>query len=192
MYQLTERIFSASSADGRVFLKEQLQAFFQEVVDRRVSNEEGGLQASILVLPEKVGAKVCEGNGLSSHHHSHINLLRFLNGRKEFLTPYEMSKISLYREDQEEMIRTAVEGRILSNTEEMGLVLFSNKDTLTDFQKEVIEVLVELCQEIQNQNIYQSVKLGISTEEFSREFDELTDDTISDIQENFQESKKQK
>jgi hypothetical protein len=189
MYTLEEKIYSGIAPEE---VEEPLRKFLQEVVQRRVSNEEGGLQASIMILPDRVGAKVCEENGLAPHPHSHINLYRFLKGNHNFIAPRDMGRINLYLEDQEDIIRHGVEGRILSNPEEIGLVLFAYQATLTEFQKQVLETLIELYQEIKDQEIYQSVKLGISTEEFSREYDELTEDTLGDMKQAFHENSNSK
>lgn len=185
MYKLEENIYSGISPED---VKEPLRNFLQEVVNKRAFNKEGGLQASIIILPDRVGAKICEKKGVASHQHSHINLYRFLNGNNNFLEPQDMGKIGLYLEDQEDIIRHCVEGRILSNPKEIGLILFAYQATLTEFQKKVLETLTELLQEIQSQNIYQTVKLGISTEEFSREFDELTEDTLVNMKQAFYEN----
>lgn len=92
-----------------------------------------------------------------------------------------MSHHGLYQEEHFQLLTTGVEGRIISNEEEITIIMFANEVQLTEFQKNVIQKLVELCKKIRDENIYKAVKVGISTEEFSSEYGELTDEQIAEI-----------
>ena len=130
-YQLAEKIYSASNED---YERKPLYDFFQEVIRRRTYNIEGGLQAAFVIVPDKIGAKVCEEDGKALHVHSHINILRFLNGNNDYIPTRKIRQLNLYREEQLELITQGVEGRIISNPEELDVIIFAHQARLSPFQ----------------------------------------------------------
>ena len=177
---MEETIYSMNEED---YQRKVLEDFFQEVVSRKERNQEGGLQASIVLLKEKMGAKVCEERGLAPHPHSHMNLIRYMNGREDFLSISQMRDYSLYQEEKNELSKNGLDGRIISGDNEFKLVMFGEDVILSDFQKQVVSDILDICKEIRDQHIYQSVSVGFSTEEASMEYDELTDDRIQQLKE---------
>ena len=72
MNKIEEKIYTINSDT----IDNSLESFFKEVYTRREDNQEGGLQASIVILKDSLGAKVCENEGLGPHTHSHMNLIK--------------------------------------------------------------------------------------------------------------------
>ena len=181
-YELEQKVYSGV---------EELPDFFEEVIEKRAFNEEGGLQAALVILPNQVGAKICEENGLASHQHSQVNLVRSLEGKTDFISPRQMSHLNDYREEQIKLITTALEGRIISNPDEINLVLFAN-ERLTDYQIEVLQKIIDIYQDIRDRQVYSSVNLGISTEELSVEYGELTDNMLESIKDTWNKNSSMK
>ena len=172
-YELTEKIYYSKNDDFSF-----LDSFMEEVISRRKMNEEGGLQAGIVILKDRVGAKVCDDDGLASHQQSFINVIRFLKGEMNFVSPREVSFYLFTREDQNEMVLNGIEVRIISNLEEIQFLIFAHMNMFNEYQIQCLNTIIEIVKKIQEQNIYQSVNIGISTEEISKEYGVFTDEFL--------------
>ncbi len=115
---LKEKIYTATKEDGRKKF-EQVSSFLEEVAKRkRFDHVEGGLQAAVVILPDKFAAKVNEEDGYGPHLDSKINLVKVLNDESTFISRNGSGFPALYKPEFDQIILESVEISVLGGEEE--------------------------------------------------------------------------
>ncbi len=167
-------------------ITEQLKLFFEELINRKDSNGEDGLQAIFVLLTDSFGGKVCEKNGMAPYDHSIINLVKFLNDQKDYLSVDESFDYSLRKDAMEEVDNKGIRGRIVSGKNSFTLAITGCKySTLVKFQRDSLQKIIALCEEIRNKRVYSEVKVGMRLywEGVGIECDSLTDSQLEKLKE---------
>ena len=189
-YELKQHIYSVTndSLDGEELdnssleeVKKQCRDFFNEVYQKRKDDaKEGGLQAAILVSPQKFGAKICEKDGLAPHEYTLKDLMSFFKN-KPFISPEEPDYQKLTLPYEIEYLDTHARFRIVSGVNEMSVYLFYN-GVPNPWMKAVIDVVLEQCKKMREDICYTSVKVGVNYKMFFVDPDEITDKQMEEIQ----------
>ena len=174
--KLEEAIYYATEKDTEEKATSELQKFFKELIERKRNDSlEGGLQAAMLIFPNIFLAKVNEEDGMGSHAHSNINLVKFMNGDHKYLTKYGIRKFNLYAKERNQIYDKATEIRILDGEEEMMLAIISNKDLESVFELKMIKRIILICNNLMKKNYYKNIDIGIHTPRITIDFGEWTD-----------------
>ena len=98
---MKERILYFDNLTPMEDIERTLISFINNLVERKRKEMYDGAayKGVILNLPEKCALKATEHDGIDSHHHSEINLLRYLNGEEDFLAVDDMINPFLYSRD---------------------------------------------------------------------------------------------
>lgn len=164
--------------------EEQLKLFFEELVHRKKTIGRSGLQAAFVLFPTVFGAKVCERDGDAPYDHSVINLVKFLNDQKDFLSIDESFVYELRKDAMEEADSKAVRGRIVSKENSFLLVITGGRySPLNKFQREVLKEALTFCEESRNKGVFSEVKVGVTLygEGVEIECDTLTDNQLEKL-----------
>lgn len=179
---LEETIYSATSSDSEEKIQSELESFFEELIKRKRNDPiEGGLQASIVIFPNKFLAKVNEEDGMGSHSQSCINLVKYLNNDHKYLTKFGMRHFNLYPKERNQLNILGTEIRILDGEEELMLAIVSEKSKENIFELKIIMEIIKLCSILMNKNYYKNVDIGIHTPNIKIDFGEWTQEKRENI-----------
>ncbi len=179
---LEETIYYGKSNYTEEENKEQLNLFMKELIDRRRKDPiEGGLQASMVILPNSFAAKVNENDGMSTHSITHTNLIKFLNGEKKYLTDATKGLLSFSQKEMYQLLQEGVEVRILDGEEHILFALYSGNNKQTEFQFQVIRDLLDCCRNLKESGNYYFVEIGLSTPDIFTEIKDFNEEVCEDM-----------
>ena len=136
---------------------------------------------------------MCERDGEAPYDHSVINLVKFLNEQKDFLSIDESFNYELRKDAMDEADNKAVRGRIVSKEDSFLLAIAGGRySPLTRFQREILQKALAFCEESRDKGVYSEVKVGATLygEGVEIECDILTDDQLEKLKEAFGVGKK--
>ena len=176
--ELQERIYHGTVDDDSKTLSHEMNLFLSSLIKRKRNDPyEGGLQATMVILPTSFGAKVTENDGRSVHERGFTNITKFLNGDKIFLTDEGIRRTYLYKEESYQRIREGIEVRFLDGEEELLVAITTHTREQTDFQKEIIKRLLFYVKQIKDRGFYPSLKVGLTTKTIKmNDFEEFNDE----------------
>ena len=151
-----------------------LTSFFMELVERRKDDPfEGGLQASIVIMPDKATFKVCEDDGKAPHMQTMINSIKYMNNDNNYLTREGISYFALYSKELSQLSEECVEIRVLDGKKELMLAIVSNRDIKSLFQVSLLEKIFAICSSFLENKIYKDIVIGLSTPTEKIDFEPL-------------------
>lgn len=152
-----------------------LTSFFMELVKRRKDDPfEGGLQASIVIMPNKATFKVCEDDGKAPHMQTMINSIKYMNNDYNFLTREGITYFSLYSKELSQLSEECIEIRVLDGEKELMLAIVSNRDIKSLFQVSLLEKIFAICTSLMENKIYTDIVIGLSTPTEKVDFEPLS------------------
>ncbi|MEE3342919.1 MAG: hypothetical protein VZS44_02395 [Bacilli bacterium] len=170
--ELKEKIYHANNSQDELKIHTELEKFFSELISRkRYDSEEEGLQACMVVFPDKFAAKIAEGDGLSSHFVTSINLVEYLNDKGKYLSNTGSGYYGLSKEERRELYNS-LQFRIIDNPDELTIAITSSVDISSSFQFDVLKDIILLCNKYINNNEYKNISIGLSTPSINIDFDD--------------------
>ena len=168
---LSEKIYHANDSSNSNLIKDELDNFFSELISRkRYDSKEGGVQACMVLFPDKFAAKIAENDGLSGHGVTNINLVEYLNNKKKYLIDSGYSYYHLSKEEKRELY-DAMQLRIIDNPNELKIAITSSIDIKSVFQLKVMKYIILLCKDLMDNKVYKNVRIGLSTPNTKIEFE---------------------
>lgn len=172
--ELEEKIYYGTKQNNEEELNGVLKQFLIEVYKRRRNDPiEGGLQAEMIIMPEKFAAKITENEGLGSHYATSINLLRFIKGESSYYRDDVTQYSVIIKDEILDILTNGIEIRILAGQENIMFAISSNREHLSDFQIELLENQINLLKKVQQKNDDIYVEVGFSTPNSSIEFENI-------------------
>lgn len=175
-YQLTEKIYYSKQGDFSF-----IHRFMDEYLKKALKNKQDDYNGVVVILKDKAGAKICDLNGSCHHYHSHINIVHFLKGGRDFYTPEEATLDSPVCPDENyELMNHGVEVRFVSRVKSFEVTMMAVSTELNDFQKNCLNQIIDITREIREEGIYPKVNIGIfyGTKD---DYGPLTDERIETI-----------
>ena len=179
---LEERIYEGRIENDEKDILRQLNLFLSNIIKRKRDDPiEGGLQATMIILPTSFGAKVTENDGKSVHERGFVNLVKHLNGDRKYLTDEGIRKLYLYKEESLQKIREGIEIRILDGENHLMLAITAQNNNQTEFQFDIIKKLLKYCKQIKDRGFYDIVEVGFHTKNIKIDFEDLDDNHFREI-----------
>ena len=167
---LSEKIYHVYDYNDN--MQKELDAFFKELVARRrYDSEEDGIQACMVIFPDKFAAKIAENDGLSSHFVTSINLVEFLNKKNKYLSNSGAGYFQLSIEERR-ILYEAIQLRIIDNPDELMIAITSSVDIKSTFQLKVLKNIVLQCKFLMDNNVYKNVAIGLNTPSIHIDFED--------------------
>ncbi len=171
---LSEKVYFSSDID-----EYEIRTFFDELaIRKREEPVEGGLQASMIVLPNKFAAKVNELDGNGLHLCEFVNLIKYLNNDHKYFSQKAMKYPTIYDEQSRIISEEAVEVCILDGEETLMIAISSFRE-INDYQKELLKKIILVCSEYFDN--YQNIEIGINTPNVMVDYTYLNKDNYEDI-----------
>ena len=170
--KLSENIYYANKSQDNIKIHNELEKFFSELISRkRYDSEEGGIQACMVLFPDKFAAKIAENDGLSSHFVTNINLVEYLNDKGKYLSNSGSGYFGLSKEERRELYNS-LQFRIIDNPDELTIAITSSVDLSSSFQFDVLKDIILLCNKYINNNEYKNISIGLSTPSINIDFED--------------------
>ena len=162
--KLEEKIYHGDRFDDSKDISRQLNLFFSNLIKRKRNTPiEGGLQASLIILEDAFAAKVNEDDGMATHARSQVNLVKYLNHDKNYITNQGVRKAIVYKDEVLQLSREGIEIRILDGEDHLMLAIYGATDIHTKFQMETLQKVLFYCRQIKEKNFYKMVEIGLHT-----------------------------
>ena len=177
-----EAIYAFKEMESEEEINRKMYAFFSQLVERRRDDPiEGGLQAGIVIFPDKCAMKICENNGSGSHLNAFINLVKYLNNDNRYISLAGTGYFAISAAERKQLTENGVEVRILDGQNELMLAITSEALEKSQYQFEMLNKLLSLCKELKDSKIYDSIKIGLHTPVDEIDFDDLYDEHYENI-----------
>lgn len=166
---MKERVLYFDNLTSMEEIEKTLINFINNLVEkkRKEMYDGGAYKAVILNLPDKCGLKVTESNGIDSHHHTEINLLRYLNGEEDYLTTDDMINPFLYSSDARTIKEEDLTIRFSSALDGL-LVELDIPRNYNEFQLTNLILIMKLLRELKEKNYYPIIEIvmGVPNERY--------------------------
>ena len=180
--KLEEKIYFGTDKNHQEELKAKLNEFLSVLISRRRDDPiEEGLQAEMIIMPETFAAKVNEKDGLSTHLITKVNLLRFIKHKNTFYIDKAGGYNAIIHDEIEQLTRDGIDIRILDGETEAIFAINSIRKCLSDFQINILKTLITLLKEIQQDNIYSSVEVGLDTANSKVDIDNINEEKYQEL-----------
>ena len=177
-----ETIYVCNQTENEEEIDSKIIKFFSELVDRRRDDPiEGGLQAGIVIFPEKSAMKVCEMDGTAVHPNSFINLVKHMNGDFRYISVAGTKNFIISEKERRQLIESGIKIRILDGKNELMLSIKSNVEPLSKHQIEMLNKILFYCKMLKDNQTYDSVRIGLHIPEFDIVCEDLTDEDYNNI-----------
>lgn len=160
---MKERVLYFDNLTSMEEIEKTLINFINNLVEKKRKEMYDGAsyKAVILNLPDKCGLKVTESNGIDSHHHTEINLLRYLNGEEDYLTTDDMINPFLYSSDARTIKEEDLTIRFSSALDGL-LVELDIPRNYNEFQLTNLILIMKLLRELKEKNHFPIVEIVMS------------------------------
>lgn len=188
--ELKETIYHGKSNDDLEEIKQQLVLFSKELIERRrdIPYEEG-LQAVMVIFEDKFGAKITENDGESTHIHSLINTVKFLNDDHNYVTRDGVSRYNLIKKEYSQLME-GINMRILDGENRIMFAITLDNDKTSPYQYQILKMFLDLWRSIKENNIYEIIEIGITLPEYKMEFCTDWDEKFKELEEIFENKHK--
>ena len=139
-----------------------LETFFSQLYGKSKNNP-NDILSSILIFPCKLGAKISDGNGIYPYLHSTINITRFLNKKRDYLSISGLNYPYLYQEENDQIMNNAVEIKLLNRINRLTVMITTNLEELSIFQLKALNKIVKICNIMKEKQLYESVIININS-----------------------------
>lgn len=179
-----EEIYSAKSSDNPDKINESITNFFTEMMKRkRDDSYEGGLQLSAVIFKDCYAAKINEENGTAPHLSTHVNLVRYLNGEKEFFTIHGTRRFKLIHNDMAKLLEEGIEIRMICSTDEFTIIINSENDINSEFEYNIIKSFVKCAYEFYKAKYLKNITFHIGLAKNYLEIENWNEMSYSEIEE---------
>lgn len=146
---MKEKILYFDNLTSMEEIERKLIAFINNLIEkkRRDMYDGAAYKGVILNFPDKCVLKPTESNGMDSHHHSEINLLRYLNGEEDFLSTDDMINPFLYSREAKTIKDEALAIRFSSALNGL-LVELDIPYNYNEFQLTNLIIIIKLIKEL--------------------------------------------
>ena len=160
---MKERVLYFDNLTSMEEIEKTLINFINNLVEKKRKEMYDGAsyKAVILNLPDKCGLKATESNGIDSHHHTEINLLRYLNGEEDYLTTDDMINPFLYSSDARTIKEEDLTIRFSSALDGL-LVELDIPRNYNEFQLTNLILIMKLLRELKEKNHFPIVEIVMS------------------------------
>ena len=161
---MKEKIYYFDNLTSMEEIERTLITFIGNLIARKRKTMYDGAayKGVILNLPDKCALKVTEHDGIDSHHHSEINLLRYLNGEEDFLSTDDMVNPFLYSRDSRTIRDEALAIRFSSALD--GLLFEADiPSNYNEFQLTNLILIMKLIKETKDKNHYDKLEISMKT-----------------------------
>ena len=161
---MKEKIYYFDNLTSMEEIERTLITFIGNLIARKRKTMYDGAayKGVILNLPDKCALKVTEHDGIDSHHHSEINLLRYLNGEEDFLSTDDMVNPFLYSRDSRTIRDEALAIRFSSALDGL-LVELDIPSNYNEFQLTNLILIMKLIKEAKDKNHYDKLEISMKT-----------------------------
>ena len=161
---MKEKIYYFDNLTSMEEIERTLITFIGNLIARKRKTMYDGAayKGVILNLPDKCALKVTEHDGIDSHHHSEINLLRYLNGEEDFLSTDDMVNPFLYSRDSRTIRDEALAIRFSSALDGL-LVELDIPSNYNEFQLTNLILIMKLIKETKDKNHYDKLEISMKT-----------------------------
>ncbi len=181
---MKERILYFDNLTPMEDVERTMISFVNNLLERKRKEMYNGAayKGVILNLPEKCGLKATEHDGVDSHHHSEINLLRYLNGEEDFLSVDDMVNPFLYRMDAKTISDEALAIRFSSALDGL-LVELDVPTNYNSFQLTNLILLMKLIKELKDRNHYKVVEIvmKVPSERYKLHYNDLDNEKYNEM-----------
>ncbi len=177
-----EKVYTVNSGDSEDEIKYQVELFMQELLTRKRNDKyEGGLQASMVIYPDKAGFKVAEKGGMAVHAHTEETLAQYLDGETLFSSFESMRRPGIKNDDPHSAFglldRHCITNRVVAGQDSILFAFVSHsEEPLTRFQLSVMEQLANIAKKAIELGLIEDIGFGVHTNDVKIEFDDS--DTI--------------
>lgn len=169
---LEEKIYFGTTKNTKGEINKTLNDFFSHLLSRRRNDPiEGGLQASLVCLPNSFAAKVCEDDGLQPHMANEYNLYKFLNNSNQYITTQGIRFFMLVKNELYAIEREGFYIRILNGEDKLMMVVFSKNDIVSPLQTYILKVIANYCKQMLEKKYYQDIEIAIRSNNINVNFD---------------------
>ena len=160
---MKEKIIYFDNLTSMEDIERMLISFIGNMVEkkRKTMYDGGSYKGVILSLHDKCALKITESNGLDSHHHTEINLLRYLNGEEDFLEVENMINPFLYSRDAKTIREEGLPIRFSSAIDGL-LVELDIPHNYNEFQLTNLILIIKFIRELRERNHYNRVEISMS------------------------------
>lgn len=177
-----ETIYVCNQTENEEEIDSKIIDFFSELVNRRRDDPlEGGLQACMVIFPEKSAMKVCEMDGTAVHDNAFINLVKHMNGDFRYFSVACTSNFLISKMERRQLIESGISIRILDGKNELMLAITSKVESLSKHQIEMLNKTLFYCKMLKDNQTYDRVKIGLHIPGFEIDFEDLTDEHYNNI-----------
>ena len=141
-----EHIYTHNEIEKVELLDEEINAFFKEL-DKRKRNDlyENGLQACIVIFPDKCAMKICEGDGMAPHMNVFINLVKYLNNDPNYISVFGTSFFINFAKENRQLNENGIQIRIIDSEQILMLAITSMIDINSQYQISVLNKIIDIC-----------------------------------------------
>ena len=160
---MKEKVLYFDNLTAMEDVEKTLISFISDLINKKRNEMYDGAayKTIMLCLTDKCGLKTTEHNGIDSHHHSEINLFRYLNDEDNFLSTEDMINPFLYNRDAKS-IRSDVLAVRFSSALDGLLVELDIPMNYNEFQLTNLILLFKLIKEARERNHYNRVEVVMS------------------------------
>ncbi len=177
-----EMIYVCNQIDNEENIDKNIKEFFTELINRRRNDPvEGGLQACAVVFPDKSAMKICENDGTAPHANAFINLVKHLNGNRNYISVQGTSNFMISRNENKQLIESGIGIRFLDGADELMLAINSNINSLSSHQVDILRKLIVSCKTLKDNNTYKNVKIGCYIADCKIDFEDLNDEHFNNL-----------
>ena len=175
--KLEEKVYTVNSGDSDEAIQTQVALFIKELLARKRHDPfEEGLQASMIIYPDKAGFKVAESDGRAVHAHTEETLAQYLDGETMFSSQESMGRPFLKKDDPHssfgQLSRYCISCRTLAGQDSIVFAFTSNSnETLSKFQLSIMEQVATVSKRAVELGLIKNIKYGVHMDDLKIEFD---------------------
>ncbi len=183
--ELKEKIYVYNKETPPEEVEKALVSFIENIYNRRRQEIYADCYKAVVVnMPDRCAIKVCENDGLSSHHHSEINLVRYLKGDHNFLSTLDLNEPFSYMLETKQISREVVTIGIMSGAKELFLEVKVPKE-YNEFQLNNLMHIVRLFKKLRDTNAYSRMELTVAIPGMSKlSYYDFTNKEYDDLESN--------
>ena len=186
--KLEEKIYYGIGNCGQEETEKTIRAFFNEMISRKRGDiPEAGLQLSGVIYDNCFAFKVNEKNGMALHDAEHLNLTAFLNYKlkheKEpnYLTPLGFLNNRLMTRERGQILTEGTAIKFMCSEKQMVLYFDDNTEGLSETKINVIQALVNLCDEIKQIEELDNISFLLGSKRYEVENEDLDTESCAKI-----------
>lgn len=175
-------IFSSNQSDNEEETDKKINNFISLLVKRKREDPfEGGLQACMVIFPDKFAMKICENDGSAPHVNSFINLVKYLNNDSKYISLIGTSYFGIYSKERRQLYENGIEVRILDGNETLMLAITSKTDINSSYQIEILGKILFFFKVLKDEKAYECVNVGLHTPSAKIDFNDLSEEHYKNV-----------